>query len=81
MWSEKLLGDGLEDRGERKGDTAGETVKLVSVKQNQMSGETTDGQHSRGSGWGVARGDKLYPILCWFPSEFPRHQDTIITNS
>lgn len=64
MWSEKLLWDGLKDRGKRKGDTAGETAKLVSVKQNQMSGETTDGQRSRGSGWGVARGNKVYPILC-----------------
>lgn len=61
---EKLPWDGLEDRGERRGDTVGETVKLVSVKQNQLSGEATDGQRSRGSRWGVARGDKAYPVLC-----------------
>lgn len=64
MWSEKLPWEGLEDRGERRGDTVGETVKLVSVKQNQMSGEATDEQHSRCNEWGAARGDKVYSILC-----------------
>lgn len=43
MGSEKLPQDNQEDRRERRGDSAGETVKLLSMKQKKMS-EATDGQ-------------------------------------
>lgn len=44
MGSEKLRQDNEEDRRERRGDSAEETVKLLSMKQKKMSGEATDGQ-------------------------------------
>lgn len=78
MVREAAMGQPGGQERETRGDTAGETIKLVIVEQNQMSGEATDGQRSRGSGWGIARGDKVYPILCWFPSDVSGHKDTVI---
>lgn len=78
MSSEKLPWDGMENKEEKRTDTAGVMVKLVRVKQNQMSAEAADGQCLRGSGWGVARGEKPYLIPCCFPSGVSRHKDIVI---
>lgn len=79
MGSEKLPQDNQEDRRERREDCAGQTVKLLSMKQKKMSGEATDGQCLRDSRWGwVAKGDKAHLMLCKFPSDVSRYKDTVL---